>query len=623
MDTRGLRRLFGVCLAFAVLLLACGAFGEAEKRMSSAPPEATLVDEAGRKFACENMEIDHTSASPGDVLTFSPWPPELSSEQAQLTMQVGQHDPIGLPLAPVEGGLAFIAPIHPNGMDGGSMELTLTAEATPCLIEELAIEPMSPAPGAFDEYVNTVAEYLEITRSIYGVTREDLLADDLSPLPLHLLPVAFGQYVLDGPDFENNLRAVTEGSAPILETEDLDLELLDAFVAQVGLEQQMREAIEADREILDELSTTSSLKGAAPVPQQSIPQIATAGALHLAMVRQDRCEGKFAGAVGEIRLTVERSARGFLGGASRALPGGWGHLLRALLLAGQIPDLACEFLLPSELVTVTADGTILWFPDEWVGGPGAITSIQVLARSGEVDFIGSISDAIAGAVDEETSSEFEELAEDLCGLHETCANNNGTLGPVDYGPIDITSSRWTQARAVNDIVSVVQGDPHTYSPQDRGKGGVELQTNPAFFGDAAPASTTVDVLVEDCVDTGVRPPEISYALSGSTMHVLCNTPRGPITLDGSEPSGQVALGWNDEYACVINLQGGPNRFDAGRVGASEDISTYQGVLIQSEMSCGVTMSYSASSGSFLGEARCWGGPPGYVCQGFSSFSLAP
>lgn len=609
--------------ALSMVLVSCGQSTTSGEGDNPAIVDTDEAVQATSEIECTGIELAQTSSKPAEPVALNGLPEGVPLEAFSAVFATGDSI-VTLPLTDLDGTPSVVIPFYPDVFEGGDIEITISTGTTECIQTGFNVKALEPAPGATQSYFDTLNEYLEMTRRLYGVSREDLVTDAAASLPAHMLPLAYAQRMVDGPDYDNSLKAVLEGTAPILEENDFDTALLDAVIAQLELQDRLKARIEANQELLDLLEQESaSLHRASPASQQGIEDIATAAALHIAMVKQDECEGKYEGALGKLKKDVKDISYRIAQALTTPLPGIWKYVAKAALFIENNVDLGCEFLLPSEFGALSASGTILWFPDEWVGTPGAITTTEVTALSKELDFNKVVKDLTAGIDDQTSQQQLNDMADDLCSLIDACDPNKPELGPIQYGPIDVTGSTWTEAETINDVLSVTDGDLHSYSPEQIGTGGVRINTHPEFFGDATPAETTIEVLVDDCVDTGVRPIEGSYVYNEVPLKLYCITPQGPTTQTGGGDQTNVQLDWVDEYACKIQVTGGDGQLIAARVSATAQTSVYQGILVQGTSACGLTMSWSELSQNFLGEVRCHIKGPGFTCQGETTFTKTP
>lgn len=599
--------------------------GQEPSAPTTAPPEkasGSTQEPVASQVACEDVSLARESGQPGDLIALNDLPPGIALGSASASTDPSGDGP-RIPIVESEQGPSLLVPFHANGLVGGSLALTIWVGSERCSEVSLAIESVEAREGAFVEYIDALQELMDVTRTLYGVTRQQLLEPQGEALPLYLLPLSLTQHLIDGPDVENNLRAIADGSAPINQSDDFDMTKLDAIVAQLGLVEAVQAEVDANRELLDQSTSGRVAHAAAPVRQAAIGNIRNASDLDTAMRRQSKCEAQGEGATGELLHDATVSVRWITGSLTNLLPGGWKYAGKAALFAARLPTLTCEYLLPSSFAAVTADGSILWFPDEWAGGPGAVIQTTVVGVSKELDLEREINDFTAD-LDDENKRIIRNMGDDLCAQFESCSKGKPVLGPIEYGPIEVTGPKWTDAQAINNVVFVGQaGGVFTYSPVNQGTGGVHIRTRAELFGDAAPAETDLEVRVEDCVDTGVNPPEGAYQFVESDFPLTCTTPKGSGTTTGHGGTYAAQLSWTDAYACQIHVSVGPVQYVAARTLATETASVYQGVIVEGDTTCGVTMSWDEGSQSFLGELRCWGSVAGGFCHGNTDFSMDP
>lgn len=619
-------RLHLVWIALVLAGMSCSVLGGSEPTTDVPQPgdktSAVTPEPAASQVACQNVSLAQDSGEPGVLLALNGLPPGIAPESA-----FASTDPSGdgprIPIIESEQGPALLIPFHSNGPGGGPITLTVWVGSERCNEVSLEVESIEGTEGAYVEYVEALQELLDVTRTLYGVTREQLLEPEGEPLPLYLLPLAISQHLIDGPDVENNLRAIADASAPVSQSDGFDISQLDAMVTQLGLIEAVQAEVDANRQLLNSPATGRVGHAAAPVRQAAIGNIRNASDLETAMRRQNECESQGEGATGELLHDATVSVRWIVSGATSLMPGPWKYASKAAIFAARLPILTCEYLLPSSFAAMTADGSILWFPDEWGGGPGAVIQSTVVGVSKQLDLQREINDFTAD-LDDQNKRIIRNMGDDLCAQFESCSQGKPVLGPIEYGPVDVTGPEWTEAEAINNVVSVGQaGGVFTYDPENKGTGGVHLQTRSDVFGEASPAQTDLEVRVADCVDTGVNPPEATYQFSQPDFPLTCTTPKGTGVVTSHGGSYAAQLSWADAYACQISVSVGPVQYLAARTLATETVSVYQGVVIEGDTTCGVTMSWDEGSQGFLGELRCWAGAGGSFCQGTSDFSMDP
>lgn len=114
----------------------------------------------------------------------------------------------------------LVVPVHPaDWMGGGIVEVELESEdgAISCSGLELEIESLDPAPGALDEILDEMETGFRAFAEGVGEDPDSLLEADVSELDRTVKAVAAGLQAVAGPENPNDLRAVLDGEAPVLD----------------------------------------------------------------------------------------------------------------------------------------------------------------------------------------------------------------------------------------------------------------------------------------------------------------------------------------------------------------------------------------------------------------------
>lgn len=140
----------------------------------------------------------------------------------------------------------FIAPHHPEGIGGGPATLHFTDGETTCE-ESLpwTVESIDRAPGTLTELIEASTQLTrELARS-YGYEPQQLLDTPTDELPPPLIPLAFHIWALDHPDNPHSLKAGLENGELPVEFDDNDLEIVEAFLAEAGLVENLQRSLES------------------------------------------------------------------------------------------------------------------------------------------------------------------------------------------------------------------------------------------------------------------------------------------------------------------------------------------------------------------------------------------
>ncbi len=632
-----LRRVAIAGLALMASTLACGFPGSSEIKTDAAEGEPTdgavATDIPVAQLDCDRASLAATNAQPGDRLIIEGLRDDVDIDALMLAVEPtasGGRAEGGFVLHD-EAGFYIHAPAYPDIFNGGDVTLSVYSGEKTCFEQTITIEAIDAAPGAFASYISALKELMALQRETAGVTREQLLADDLSELPPQLIPLAIVQHSFDGPEYSDSLDRILDGTAESLQGEETDLEVLDAIIAQLGLEDDLRATIQTQREILtedDSLSSHSSGKLASITQQTVIWTMNGPGALEKALRIQNNCAQKLSGElVPGMVGAVENTLMG--------LPGIIGNTATAVAARQHFVNNACATLLPNKLSNFTAEVSVAWFPFDWVGQPGAVSRVSLMAAGDEMNIRQAISDSLALIITTRTddavmgyrtqlASSLVGLAEGICELHPQCDAAGLKLGPFLYGPFDVNSSEWITVES-SGVVSMAGRDPFTYKPVDIGIDQLIIRTKPEHFTPADTVSTSVKVFVAECIEavTSVVPVEGSYTSAADALNVTCRGAIGIQTISSPARTSQGSVILNDETGCLITIDTGDAQFAMGRTAINELGAQYHGVVDMDGFSCGMAMSWDQSGQNFLGESNCFGSIGGFSCWGGTSFKMTP
>jgi hypothetical protein len=119
--------------------------------------------------------------------------------------------------------------------------------------------------------------------ALFDASIESLREADPAALPPHLLPLYLAQSTLDGPDNPNSLRAIVEGTAPLIGHGPGDIALTDALLARIGLL-----ALVSERRAALPTATASMLRGQSSASWSSSGAPFTAGDDAMSAAELDR-----------------------------------------------------------------------------------------------------------------------------------------------------------------------------------------------------------------------------------------------------------------------------------------------------------------------------------------------
>jgi hypothetical protein len=273
------------------------------------PAEARVIADAlgGWQLSqCEGLAPGAASSLPGRVVPIAGMPEGLGSEPLALVYAAqGTDRTLALVEWAGEDEGELTVPLHPlYPMEGGEVDLVFFSDEHEftCAVVPFQIDPMTPSPGAVSALADRLEAVLVEFAEALGYSREGLLALDPGQAPPHVAGLAGALHGIGGSGVPNNLRAVLDGSAPILDEFPLDEEALatvEALVVASGLLSAAEgfatelQSSGAGQSPLDLPGVTpgSGVAGAPPVLAEAERLVETPSQLDMEMRWQGRCVG--------------------------------------------------------------------------------------------------------------------------------------------------------------------------------------------------------------------------------------------------------------------------------------------------------------------------------------------
>lgn len=203
------------------------------------------------KTDCSNIVLSDNEGKPGDVIALSGLPAAFGDAPFLWmydALKANSAEAIRYPVL-VEitspGVAEMVVPLHPeNMMDGGKVVMVLVSEdeTLTCAPQEFTIGPLSPAPGATKKSLDKFDAAIKNLVDILGFDADELLRTDPNQLDPVLRSLVFALDGLSGPDNDNNLQAILNGTASGLGDAFVDAEklaLLDAVLNSSGFLAQL------------------------------------------------------------------------------------------------------------------------------------------------------------------------------------------------------------------------------------------------------------------------------------------------------------------------------------------------------------------------------------------------
>jgi len=224
---RGL--VFGTLLWGIAGVVACGEDGGGGTTGPSPGGDAAATQ------TCSDLALGRSSATPLDTVDLTGLPDSLETPMSALVATSADTGRTFVDRTATGEGF-LIAPLVPGGTaEGGEVTLQVTDGQRACEPVEFTVEPLPEASGTFASAVDSMERIVELKAQRLGVDPGALRGVALDTLPRPLWPLAIAREMIDGPDNPNSLRAVLEGTAPVLDGESFRAELTDRLLARTGI----------------------------------------------------------------------------------------------------------------------------------------------------------------------------------------------------------------------------------------------------------------------------------------------------------------------------------------------------------------------------------------------------
>jgi hypothetical protein len=459
-------------------------------------PVIAAAAAAAATAECQGLRLSQPSAMPLDTVFITGVPKELGAMLAgEVISDASQTKSLAYVERRDDGRVVMHTPLHPDGkIGGGAVSIRIfDGEGGGCQSIPFRIAALPAAPGKFKEYVDLVEKGVRLQAEAVGTTPEALSSGDVSSIPLHYLPLAIAQQIVDGAGNSNSLRAMAAGNAPLFAGADAsEWALLDALLAKSKAVDRLRDYIEALEEAAGEGSSETIDAG---IEQADEPSVLCQGSFYrpdaptlermmsLAVVSDLAVNSKAAAYLDAASLTL--SAGGILAGAA----GPAGKRLAAIysgaasaVFTHQKGTEAMDGLLPSSLVSLEFDYSPARFDEDdevegrwsdamllarskgWsadkavlegllhISGKNALGGLRETrassALSGWFQKFGAAGDTAAALA----SGLQNVFGETVVGeIIKRAADGSGVLRvpPCDFGPTDISDEEWSEAEILD------------------------------------------------------------------------------------------------------------------------------------------------------------------------------
>ena len=233
-------------------------FGEGFPDVLPGSLQLVLDQLAGIQLAdCSEIRFSTLTGQPGTVVTINGIPEEFGAEPYLWLYQEGKsggdrsnRSPVFIERTGGEEAVIYV-PVNPDSpMGGGAVVLVLESEdnTLSCSPVRFTIEPLDPAPGAFETVVDELEQGLYQMIEAMGGDPDLLKETNVSQLPPEWQGLAVGLQGIGGPDDPGSLRSLLSGkSLPGLKDgiDEESLGLIEAVMVSSGFSQHMNELSQA------------------------------------------------------------------------------------------------------------------------------------------------------------------------------------------------------------------------------------------------------------------------------------------------------------------------------------------------------------------------------------------
>jgi hypothetical protein len=511
----------------------------AEAAVTSVTFEVECVFDGAGAFlpevACSSLSPGAADGMPLDIVPIGGVPSDLARPILARMSWSGGHG-VSLALVDEQGvDVTMMIPLHPSGSpDGGEVTVRISDETQTCPPFTFSILPMPTAEGELADLVDVAQALLDEQAELLATTREQLLGTPMPELEPALRLEAIAQTLVNGPAGGFSLRALAEGTAPDFSAADLDF--VERLLARTGL----RADLEASLDEIQAAGPTRSGRADAPAralsPGLALECVTTgdmdAQLLHDCMtLARDKAQGS-ASEKTQDKAIFAMDVAAMVG--SRRLAGAFS----SAITFSQLYDRALADNLPSSFVSLSVTPEPADFLEDQPG-PGTWAPALATAVSNGWDLNELLGELIVGKVTPDPrlaarlrlsylekwiitqadpqASTFFFVENFFQGLLEIVADEIGKLGvdltdglltvpPLQYGPVDVSDTEWTDSRVVTGT-SVTLVTHEQYDPQEPGTSLLEVITAVGKFGGTSIATEHVPVSV-GALSVSIEPSEI-------------------------------------------------------------------------------------------------------------------
>lgn len=441
--------------------------------------------------ACPALTPGAAGGAPMAPVALGALPPQLEEPlYARVTGSGSDAYALGFVERAPDGTASTRIPLLPSGsLDGGAVSVRIAGGRYACSTPvTFQVAGLPPAPGETAAIVDLMEELIEAQASRLGTSAAAMRAADPATVPEALLPLYIVTTVVDHPQNPNSLRAILQGTAPLVAGGSL--EVADRLLAWSGL----RDALEASlppaasplmRAAAADLDAGDCLTGA----------ITLASELHECMSIANDAAFKMDGMSGQVQDDLI-TALGYASNVPYPPAKAAAAIMGAAMVVADKLQEGTAMLLPRSFLDIKVTATPQQFMEDEEGTGNWEAEVRATSAGWQIDkaileILSQIAN-LSGALYSWLKSYLAEAVEQvvLAMVLNAAVNTNIDLAggsdifkiePQEFGPVDVSDEEWSERSLIPDDIFQFTG--HTsYVPNKAGQADLVVRTRAGLFG---------------------------------------------------------------------------------------------------------------------------------------------
>ncbi|MBW6474164.1 MAG: hypothetical protein K0B14_13645 [Anaerolineaceae bacterium] len=475
---------------------------------------------------CASLSLTDKSGKPTDQVLIAGYPEGNEDIFVNLIVEGKKTDLVTFITVDSQNNYSLIVPLHPNGITGGNMDFEFTDEKVSCTPIPFTIDRLSPAPGAYEKLVKVIENNYRQYTTAASISSDSFENEEI---PYDSTPLALAHFLLNGVENQNSLINIASSTAPIIEEDKVDVELLDALTAHLNLVEWGLES--------SSIFAEASLESYPPIgklARQPFEQYSPA-TLSSAMQKQATCYRQLNGAAGDVLKKTEYGLA--VVGLVAPVPVA---LISMAALALKAPTEFCAYTLPSKFSSVEIDISIRNFPEDYDTDKhfgGLVNSVNVAPASEGFTITGLVIDAdsnlIAGGKIFSKSVNGVELtnnsvelvdkvltragyADKICQMNTGCKDFTMTHPPETFPMVNVANKNYIELETLprpDFAIAINPGNDQRYIPAVVGLGALRVKAISGVFGDEY-FQKEIPVRVQE-IRVDLQPSSVTLEVGGS------------------------------------------------------------------------------------------------------------